>query len=112
MTVLPVVVVLLLVWLGVWSQCRVTVDVTEPVLSRPSAPDTPPTGTWTTPRPALTGMSLLQTWSGQLVAADVHQAVVVEAARTGGSVGHRRGHADKSSRSDGEGEGAVLSGHT
>lgn len=33
MTVLPVVVVLLLVWLGVWSQCRVTVDVTEPVLS-------------------------------------------------------------------------------
>jgi hypothetical protein len=30
-TVLPVVVLLLLVWLGVWSQCRVTVDVTEPV---------------------------------------------------------------------------------
>jgi hypothetical protein len=36
-TVLPVVVVLLLVWLGVWSQCRVTVDVTEPVLSRAEA---------------------------------------------------------------------------
>jgi len=36
-TVLPVVVVLLLVWLGVWSQCRVTVDVTEPVLSMAQA---------------------------------------------------------------------------
>lgn len=78
MTVLPVVVVLLLlVWLGVWSQCRVTVDVTEPVLSRPSAPDTPSTGTWTTLRPALTGMSLLQDLDRELVAADVQQAVVV-----------------------------------
>ena len=48
---------------------------------------------------------------GQLVAARVHQAVVVEAARTGGSVGHRRGHADESSRRHCEREGAVLTRH-
>src|SRR5437868_3297192 len=35
-----------------------------PVLRMPSAPDTPSTGTWTTPRPALTGTSLLQAWTG------------------------------------------------
>src|SRR5690349_20071159 len=61
---LPVVVVLVLVWVGVWVQFRVTVEVTLPVSRMPSAPDTPSTGTWTTPRPALTGMSLLQSWTG------------------------------------------------
>src|SRR6185437_14640387 len=41
-----------------------TVELMLPVLRMPSAPDTPSTGTWTTPRPASTGMSLLQAWSG------------------------------------------------
>src|SRR5436305_7262674 len=62
--VLPEVVVLELVWVGVWAQFRVTEDEMGPELSRPSAPDTPSTGTCTTPRPPLIGTSLLHAWSG------------------------------------------------
>src|SRR5580704_340895 len=58
------VVVLGLFWVGVWVQVRVTEDETGPEFRMPSTPDTPSTGTWTTPRPALTGMSLLQSWIG------------------------------------------------
>jgi hypothetical protein len=34
---LPVVVVLVLVWPGVWVQFRLTMELTGPVFSRPSA---------------------------------------------------------------------------
>src|SRR5579859_1847279 len=62
--VLPVVVVLELFWVGVWLQSRVTEDMMGPEFSRPSTPDTPSTGTWMAPAPALIGMSLLQACTG------------------------------------------------
>jgi len=48
-----------------WVQFRLTMELTGPVFSRPSAPDAPSTGTWTAPRrPPLIGTSLLQAWTG------------------------------------------------
>src|SRR5690242_18525863 len=62
--VLPVVVVWVLVWVGVWVQSRLTDEVTALVLSSPRAAEMSDSGIWPASTPALTGMSLLQAWSG------------------------------------------------
>ena len=96
MLTLPVLVVLVLVLVcvGVWSQCRVTVELMLPVLRMPSAPDTPSTGTWTTPRPALTGMSLLQAWSGIWLPLAFTRLSLLKPLGPEAAWGHRGGFAD------------------
>ena len=77
----------------------------------PSAPDTPSTGTWTTPRPALTGMSLLQTWTGSWLPLAFTRLSLLKPLGPEAAWGHRGGFADESSRRHCEREGAVLTRH-